>query len=182
MKQTFQLLGDQPIEAEAEAKAVMTIETALAKGSMDRVELRDPAKRYHIMTVAELSKLTPDYNWKLYLDGIGVGATPTLNVVSPDFDKTVNSELATESVGAWKSYLRWHAIHSAAPFLSQNFVDTNFDFFNKTLTGQQEEQPRWKRCTAVTDRALGEAVGQDWVRENFPPTAKANMEKLRRRP
>ncbi len=178
MKSTFELLGDLPVDAEAEAKAVMTIETALAKGSMDRVEMRDPAKRYHIMTVAELSKLTPDYNWKLYLDGIGVGATPTLNVMSPDFDKTVNTELATESVEAWKSYLRWHAIHSAAPYLSQNFVDTNFDFFNKTLNGQQEEQPRWKRCTGVTDRALGEAVGQDWVRENFPPDAKANMEKL----
>ena len=178
VKATFVLLGDSPEKAEAEANAVMTIETALAKGSMDRVEMRDPAKRYHIMTVAEAQTLTPDYNWKQYLDGIGVGQAPTLNVMSPDFEKTVETELDTESLEAWKSYLRWHAIHSAAPYLSQNFVETNFDFFNKTLNGQQKEQPRWKRCTALTDRALGEAVGQDWVKENFPPSAKANMEKL----
>ncbi len=178
LKATFLLLGDTPEKADTEAAAVMKIETALAQGSMDRVEMRDPAKRYHILTVAQAQTLTPDYNWKQYLDGIGVGATPTLNVMSPDFDKTVNSELETESLDAWKSYLRWHAVHAAAPYLSQPFVDTSFDFFNKTLNGQGEEQPRWKRCTATTDRALGEAVGQDWVRENFPPDAKANMEKL----
>ncbi len=178
LKATFVLLGDTPDVAATEAAAVIKIETALAQGSMDRVEMRDPAKRYHIMTVAQVQALTPDYNWKTYLDGTGVGSTPTLNVMSPDFEKTVETELSAEPLDSWKSYLRWHAVHAAAPYLSQNFVDTNFDFFNKTLNGQQEEQPRWKRCTALTDRALGEAVGQDWVRENFPPDAKANMEKL----
>ncbi len=178
LKATFLLLGDTPEKAAAEAAAVTAIETALAQGSMDRVAMRDPAKRYHILTVAELQTLTPDYNWKTYLDGLGVGGTPSLDVMSPDFEKTVETELGTESLDAWKSYLRWHAVHNAAPYLSGPFVDANFDFFNKTLNGQAEEQPRWKRCTALTDRALGEAVGQDWVRENFPPDAKANMEKL----
>lgn len=178
LKQTFVLLGDTPEQAATEADAVMKIETALAKGSMDRVEMRDPSKRYHIMTVAEVQALTPDYNWKAYLDGMGLGQVPTLNVSSPGFDKAVNAELSTESLPAWKSYLRWHAVHGAAPLLSQPFVQTNFDFFNKQLGGQQEQQPRWKRCTQLTDRALGEAVGQDWVKENFPPAAKDNMEKL----
>ena len=178
IKATFKLLGDSPEQADREAAAVMKIETDLAKGTMDRVVMRDPDKRYHPMTIAQVQELTPDYNWKEYLDGIGMGSVPGLNVMSPDFEKTVNAELQSEPVDAWKSYLRWHAVHSAAPFLSQNFVDTNFDFFSKTLNGQPEDQPRWKRCTRLTDAALGEAVGQDWVRENFPPNAKANMEKL----
>ncbi|HSU18974.1 MAG TPA: M13 family metallopeptidase [Acidobacteriaceae bacterium] len=178
MKKTFALLGDSPEQAAKEADAVIKIETALAKGTMDRVTLRDPAKRYHMMTVAEVQKLTPDYNWKQYLDGIGMGSVAELNVVSPEFEKTVNAELNTEPLDAWKSYLRWHAVHSAAQWLSPPFEEANFDFFNKELNGQKEQQPRWKRCTRLTDAALGEAVGQDWVKENFPPTAKANMEQL----
>ena len=178
MKATFALLGDTSDQAAAEAAAVMKIETALAKGSMERVAMRDPSKRYHILTIAEVQALTPDYSWKTYLDGIGVGSAPTMNVMSPDFEKTVEAEISGESLDAWKSYLRWHAVHGAAPLLSTPFVQANFDFFSKTLNGQQEEQPRWKRCTQYTDRALGEAVGQDWVKENFPPQAKDNMEKL----
>jgi putative endopeptidase len=174
----FTLLGDSPELASKEAEAVMTIETALAKGSMDRVEMRDPAKRYHIMTIAEVQKLSPDYDWKQYLDGIGMGTAPTLNVSSPGFVATVNTELNTESLPAIKSYLRWHTVHSAAPLLSKPFEDANFDFFSATLQGQKEQQPRWKRCTRLTDQALGEAVGQDWVKQNFPPSAKDNMENL----
>ena len=178
VKATFILLGDSADAATTEAAAVLKIETALAKGSMDRVAMRDPANRYHVMTVAEVQTLTPDYKWKQYLDGIGMTSATTLNVMSPDFEKAVNAELESESLDAWKSYLRWHAVHTAAPYLSTPFVQANFDFFQKTLNGQQELQPRWKRCTRLTDSALGEAVGQDWVRENFPPDAKANMEKL----
>ncbi len=178
LKATFILLGDSADAASAEAGAVMKIETALAGGSMDRVTMRDPAKRYHIMTVAEAQGLTPDYKWKQYLDGVGMSSATSLNVSSPDFAKTVNTELDTESLDAWKSYYRWHAVHASAPWLATPFVQANFDFFQKTLNGQQEIQPRWKRCARLTDASLGEAVGQDWVRQNFPPEAKANMEKL----
>ena len=174
----FVLLGDTPERAAAEAADVMRIETALATGSMARVEMRDPAKRYHIMTVAELQALTPDYDWKVYLDGTGFGGVPTLNVSSPGYVKAVNTVLETEKIDALRSYLRWHTLHNAAPLLSKPFEDENFAFFNQTLNGQKEEQPRWKRCTRLTDAALGEAVGQDWVRQNFPPDAKDNMEKL----
>lgn len=174
----FTLLGDTPEQASKEAASVMEIETALAKGSMGRVEMRDPAKRYHIMTVAEVQELSPDYDWKRYLDGLGLSSVKTLNVASPGYVKTVNSVLAEDNLPAVKSYLRWHALHGAAPLLSTPFVQENFAFFNQTLNGQKEEQPRWKRCTRLTDQALGEAVGQDWVRQNFPPDAKDNMEKL----
>jgi len=179
----FELLGDAADKAGAEAADVLRIETAFAKGSMSRVELRDPAKRYHMMTVAELQGLSPDYDWKRYLVGLGLygdgpGKTETLNVQSPGFIKTVNAEIEAESLPALKTYMRWQVLHRAAPYLGKSFEQENFDFFNRTLNGQKEEQPRWKRCTAMTDRALGEAVGEDWVRQNFPPDAKANMEKL----
>jgi putative endopeptidase len=174
----FVLLGDTEEKATAEAADVMRIETALAKGSMSRVDMRDPAKRYHIMTVAEVAGLSPEYDWKQYLDGLGLGGAKTLNVASPGFVKTVNEEIEAESLPALKSYLRWQALHGAAPYLSKAFEAESFNFFNRTLNGQKEEQPRWKRCTRLTDAALGEAVGQDWVKQNFPPDAKVNMEKL----
>ncbi len=174
----FVLLGDTPKEAAVEADAVMQIETALAKGSMSRVEMRDPAKVYHVMTVAEVQKLTPSYDWKLYLDGIGMSKVPSLNVSSPGYAEAVNAELSSAPLPALKSYLRWRVLHGAAPHLSKAFDEENFAFFNATLQGQKEEQPRWKRCTGLTDRALGEAVGQDWVKQYFPPDAKDNMEKL----
>ncbi len=102
----------------------------------------------------------------------------TLNVSSPGYVKSVNTVLETEKIEAIRSYLRWHAVHRAAPLLSKPFVEENFAFFNQTLNGQKEQQPRWKRCTRLTDAALGEAVGQEWVKQNFPPDAKDNMEKL----
>ena len=173
----FELLGDSPEQAAKEAGNVMEIETKLADGSMDRVEMRDPAKRYHIMTIAELQELTPNYNWQVYLDGIGLPAK-TINVSSVKFAKASNELLGTEPLDAFKSYMRWHVVHGSATLLSKPFEDENFAFFSQTLQGQKEEQPRWKRCTRLTDGALGEAVGQDWVKQNFPGDSKANMEKL----
>lgn len=174
----FTLLGDSPEQAASEAKNVMTIETALAKGSTSRVELRNPANRYHIMTLAELQALSPDYDWHAYLTDIKMTGLKTLNVSTPAFFQTMNAQIDEQSLDAIKSYLRWHTVRSAAPALSKPFVDENFNFFQATLQGQKEQTPRWKRCTRATDAALGEAVGQDWVKQNFPPDAKANMEKL----
>jgi putative endopeptidase len=178
MTKMFVLLGDTPDMAATEAAAVLRIETALAKGSMSRVQMRDPAAVYHVMTIAEVQQLTPAYNWKLFLDGNNMAAVPTINVVSPGYDAAVNAELTAEPVSALQSYLRWHVLSRNASFLSKPFDDESFNFNNKILQGQKEQQPRWKRCTQLTDRALGEAVGQDWVKQNFPPEAKTNMETL----
>jgi putative endopeptidase len=174
----FVLLGDTPDAAAAEAKNVMAVETALAQGSMARVDRRTPANVYHIMTIAELQALTPDFNWNVYLTAKKEGGLKTLNVASPGFFKAMNQQLATDDLGALKSYMRWHTVHRFAPNLSEAFVQENFNFYSATLTGQKEQTPRWKRCTQSTDRALGEAVGQDWVARNFPPAAKDNMEQL----
>jgi putative endopeptidase len=174
----FELLGDTPEKAATEAQNVMTVETALAKGSMPRVDRRNPANVYHVMTIAQLQTMTPDFNWKVYLDAKNEGGLATANVISPGFFKAMQEQFDSASIDALKSYMRWHTVHRFAPNLSHPFVAENFNFYGVTLTGQKEITPRWKRCTAATDRALGEAVGQDWVARNFPPAAKDNMKKL----
>jgi putative endopeptidase len=178
MTKMFELAGDSSEQAAAEAKNVMTIETALAEGSLSRTDLREPTNRYHIKTIAELEQMAPSFDWSTYFGKIGVGPFQTLNVGQPGFFEALNKTIDSQSLDAWKSYLRWHAIHEAAPWLSNPFVEENYNFYNATLQGAKQIQPRWKRCTRLTDMALGEAVGQDWVKQNFPPAAKENMMQL----
>jgi putative endopeptidase len=178
MKKMFTLVGDSPDQAAKEAAAVMEIETAMAKASISRTDMRDPEKRYHIYTRAELAQLAPDFDWNIYIRGTGIGHFDTLNVATPDYFKALNGLLGSESLDAWKSYLRWHVLHEEADLLPKAFFDENFAFFGHTLGGQQVPQARWKQCSSMTDNALGEAVGQDWVKQNFPPAAKDSMDKL----
>jgi putative endopeptidase len=174
----FTLAGDTLEQATKEADSVMKIETALAKASMSRTEMRTPENVYHIYSVPDFQKLAPDFDFNTYFKDVHVGHFDSLNVATPDFFKTLNDLVASESVDSWKSYLRWHTIHGAATNLPKAFYDENFAFFGKTLAGQKEPTPRWKQCTAMTDGALGEEVGQDWVKKNFPPAAKASMDQL----
>ncbi|MGD0547005.1 MAG: M13 family metallopeptidase, partial [Terracidiphilus sp.] len=174
----FTFAGDTPEQAGKEAAAVLEIETALAKVSMARVDLRDPEKVYHIYPVADLQKLTPEFDYAVYFNDVKVRPFDTLNVATPEFFKGLEALIAKEPIDTWKSYFRWHALHGAAVNLPKAFFDENFAFFGKTLSGQKEPTPRWKRCTSMTDQALGEAVGQDWVKQNFPPAAKASMDQL----
>jgi putative endopeptidase len=172
------LAGDAPDKAADEAKTVMTIETALAKASRTRVELRDPEKNYHPMPLAEMKALTPDWPWESYLQEVGSPAVEQVNIRQPEFFKAMNEELATVSLADWKIYLRWHVIHANAPGLPERFVNENFDFFDKKLTGTKEILPRWKRCVQSTDRNLGEALGQVYVDKYFPPAAKAHAKEM----
>ncbi len=172
------LAGDSPETAAKEAADVMAIETALAKASTSRTELRQPENHYHIYTVADFQKLAPDFDFSVYFSDVKIGHFDTLNVATPNFFKSLNELIASEPIGAWKAYFRWHVLHGTATDLPKAFFDENFAFFGKTLAGQKEPQPRWKQCSTLTDRALGEAVGQDWVKRNFPPAAKASMDKL----
>ena len=178
LKKMFTLAGDSPEQAAKEAAAVMEIETAMAKAAISRTELRNPANRYHIYTVDDFQKLVPGFDVKTYFNTIGIGHFDTLNVATPEYFKAVNGLLTSESLDSWKSYLRWHVLHGQAQHLSKAFFDENFAFFAKTLSGQQEPEARWKQCSSLVDRSLGEAVGQDWVKQNFPPAAKDSMDKL----
>ena len=168
----FELLGDKPADAAAQASTVLHIETALAKGQMTQVERRDPPKLYHKMTLAELEKLSPEFQWNTYFAKVGAGPLTSLNVVTPEYFRTLNEEIAKESVADWKTYLRWHAAHSAANDLSAAFVQETFNFYGKTLRGQEQLPPRWKRCTTDVDNDLGEALGQAYVAKYFSPEAK----------
>ena len=156
----------------------MRIETAFAKGSMTRVERRDPKALDHKLTSAELEKITPEFRWKVYFAKVGVPSLSSLNVASPEFFKTLNLELAKESLADWKIYLRWHLVHADASHLATPFVNENFAFYGKTLRGQQQLQPRWKRCTQAVDGYLGEALGQAYVEKYFSPEAKQQALKI----
>jgi putative endopeptidase len=174
----FTLAGDTPEQAAKEAHAVMEIETALAKASTSRTDLRQPENRYHIYTLADFQKLAPSFDWSAYFKAVGIGHFDTLNVATPDYFKALDGLFKSEPLESWKSYTRWHVLHGQARILPKAFFDENFDFFSKTLSGQQEPEARWKMCSTMTDNALGEAVGQDWVKKNFPPAAKDSMDKL----
>ena len=178
MTKMFTMAGDTPEQAAKEADAVLAIETALAKASTSRTELRDPEKRYHIYTVADFQKLAPDFDFAVYFKDVKVRPFDTLNVSTPNFFKGLNDLIASQPVDAWKSYFRWHVLTNAAQDLPKAYRDEDFAFFGKVLAGQKEPTPRWKQCTAMTDQAMGEAVGQDWVKEHFPPAAKASMDRL----
>ncbi len=169
----FELLGDKPDVASSEAQTVMKLETELAKSSMTPVQLRDPKAVYHKMTLAQLNLVTPQFSWSTYFHEVGHPNLDSINVGQPEFFKEVNKILASAPLSDWKTYLRWHLIHAAAPYLSKPFVDENFNFNGRILTGTKEILPRWKRCVAATDRGLGMALGEQYVQVAFPPAAKA---------
>ncbi len=181
IQQLLALTGETSDQT-ADSAAVLRIETALAKASLTRVQQRDPHATYHIMTVAELGTLAPSIDWKNYLAlQQGAGATTPiakLNVSQPEFMKTVETELTTEDLAALRAYLRFHLLTGAAPYLAHPFEQADFDFYSKTLRGVPAMPPRWKTCTRGVDRALGEALGQEFVRRTFTPETKAKTQRM----
>jgi putative endopeptidase len=163
----FQLLGWAPDKAKSASETVMRIETALAKVSLDRIALRDPKAVYHNMSVKDLQTLSPSFEWNRYFAQIPSPKFADLNVGMPDFFKGMNAVIDTESMEAMHAYLIWNVLHSAAPMLPRAFVNENFAFYGKTLSGQKELRPRWKRCVAYADAALGEALGVAYVEKTF---------------
>jgi len=171
----FTLIGDDESTANREAARVMDIETKLAEASLDRVKMRDPKNRDHKMKVSELTALAPNLEFQHFFSSANVPAFSEVNVVPPDFFQQVNSAIRTIPLSDWKSYLRWQTVHAAAAMLSEPFVREDFDFFGRYLSGQQELQPRWKRCVRFTDELLGEALGQPYVTETFGSQGRARM-------
>jgi predicted metalloendopeptidase len=174
----FELAGNAPAAAQTAAQAVMQVETALAAGSKKREDLRDPIANYHKMSLAEVQKLTPHFDWAGYLATIGVANPGDIDVGQPEFLQAFDQELTAGSVDEWKAYLRWHLLSSSAPYLSKTFVDEDFDFYGRTLYGTPQMHDRWKRVLDAEDAYLGEALGQLYVAEFFPPESKARMLKL----
>jgi putative endopeptidase len=174
----FKLLGADAAKAAAEAQTVMKIETQLAQVSLDRVSRRDASKQYHKMAPADLKNVMANFDWSTYFKGVGAPQFTEINVAHPDFFKGVDQMLTSVPIDDWKTYLRWHLVHDGADALSTPFVNENFNFYARTLNGTKEIQPRWRRCVVATDRTLGEALGEVYVKKAFPPEAKARMKEL----
>jgi putative endopeptidase len=174
----FQLAGDSSEKASAEAPTVMSIETALAKASLTKVQLRDPKANYHKLSTAELKQLTPDWSWDSFFADVHLPGLPETNIGQPDFFKEMDHQLTATPLSDWKIYLRWHVIHDNAPALTDAFVQENFNFYGKRLSGTAELQPRWKRCIQSVNRNIGEALGQVYVEKYFPPEAKAHAREM----
>ena len=172
VERMFVLLGDAAADAKAHAQTVLAMETRFAEASMDRVTMRDPNAVYHMMTLAAFDSLTPSLDWKGFLAAQKAPQITSLNVAQPEFFRAMNGFVAELPVEDWKTLLRWRLVHSRARFMPRRFVTENFNF-NKTLTGQEEQLARWKKCTGNTDGALGEALGQEYVQRTFTPAAKA---------
>lgn len=171
----FELLGTAKDEAASKAASILALETELAKATMDRVRRRNPLNRHHPMTVAEFAGLAPSFDFAGYMARSGVPKTDKLNVTNPDFFKALEKTLATASLDDLKTYLTWKYLHANAELLPSAFVNENFDFFGRTLTGARQLRPRWKRCVAAVNEDLGEALGQKYVEVAFGPEAKERM-------
>ena len=178
LQRMFELAGEKPDKAKTDAATVMQVETALAKGSLDLVSRRDPEKQYHKMSVADLQALSPAFQWNQYLRDSGSPEFKSLNVVWPDFFKAMNTEIQATSLDDWKTYLTWHLLHDEAPLLPSAFVQENFNFYGKTLTGSDQIRPRWKRCVSFVDAQLGEALGQKFVEKTFGKQGKERTLKM----
>jgi putative endopeptidase len=172
VERMLKLLGDQPEAAARAARAIMALETDLAKASLTRVEKRDPRKLFHKLKRAEVQALAPSFDWDAFLRASGVPSIAVVNVTEPAFFQQLEVALGRVGLEEWKAYLRWHLVHAVAPYLSRAFVEEDFAFFRRTLRGVPQLKPRWKRCVGWVDDLVGEALGQEFVRRTFTPDTK----------
>ncbi|AVR94734.1 M13 family metallopeptidase [Pseudoduganella armeniaca] len=171
------LAGDA--KAADNAKAIVGFETELAKIQWTKVELRDPVKAYNKYDIAKVGELMPGFDWNAYLAATGVqGKVSYVIVGQPTYFQALDKLLAATPLETLKAYAQWHTVREAAPYLSKQFVDTNFEFYGTVLSGVTENRPRWKRAVSATEAAVGESIGKIYVAEHFPPEHKARMEKL----
>jgi putative endopeptidase len=167
------LAGESEAQAATDAGTLIEIETAMAQAQMDNVARRDPKNINNKMSLAQVRQLTPAIDWDVYLKAVNAPASEHYIVTSPDFFRAEDKLINAQPLDHWQAYLRWWVVHRSAPFLTKALVDENFDFYYRTLAGQQENEPRWRRCVHNADRDLGEALGQAYVDRAFPPESKA---------
>ena len=163
--------------AQQQAKDALAFETRLAKASFSRIELRDPKRQYHLVSVADADKASPNFSWSQFFAANGL-KVENFSQSQPQFFVEFNKMLADVPVAQWQAYLRINAIDGMAPFLASKFNDERFNFYSQTLRGQKEQKARWKRVLDTVEGSSGEALGQLYVKEYFPAESKAAMEKL----
>ncbi len=173
VQRMFSLVGEAEGKAASDAEIVVKLETELAKAQMDNVKRRDPKNVNNKMSLAQVRELVPAIDWDAYLKAVNAPASDHYIVTSLEFFRAENKLLEAHSLDQWKTYIRWQVIHRAAPLMTAAIVDEDFNFFTRTLAGQEEIEPRWRRCVHNADRDLGEALGQAYVDRAFPPASKA---------
>lgn len=178
LQKMFMLSGFDEVTAKTKATSVLAMETKIAKAQFSRTELRDPNRNYNKMTISELQKVAPAFQWENYLKTLLPTTIQDLNVSQVPFIVEMSKLLSTSKIEDLKAYFEWTVISGAAPYLSDAFVAQNFDFFGKTMSGKKEMQARWKRSVNTTNSVLSEAVGQMYVKKYFPPQAKERMLEL----
>ena len=178
VERMFLLAGQSPEHAAHASQSVMSVETRLAEAGLDRVKRRDPAQTQHPMTLRELQAISPAFDWKRYAEASEAPKFQALNVSVPEYVTAFSRLIASTPVDDLKDYMRWHLINTSAEMLPKKIADADFDFFSRTLAGQQEREPRWRRCVTQTDLRLGEALGRAFVDETFGPQAKADTLKM----
>jgi putative endopeptidase len=172
------MVGEKLDTANAHAGAILDLETELAKASKARADLRDPVANYHKMAVSEVQTNYPNLPLHLFIADSGLQKMPDLIVGQPEFLVALDKLMKDRPLAQWQTYLRWHYIHSAAPYLHSAAEEENFAFYGKTLRDQQVQEPRWQRSARVIDGEIGEALGQLFVEKHFPPAARARMLEL----
>ncbi|MFA8342817.1 MAG: M13 family metallopeptidase, partial [Rhodothermaceae bacterium] len=174
----LKLIGYSEKDAAKSAEAIFTLEESLAKISNTRTENRDPEKRTNRMTLAELKKMSKNFDWNLYFSELGVTDPGTINVAQPKFFKQFGAVVKKTSMNVLKDYLKWNLVRGMATELSSAFVNERFEFASKFMRGQPKIAVRWKRATDATSGALGELVGQLYVKKHFPEEAKVRANKI----
>jgi len=175
----FELAGTAPAEAAKQATSVLTFETRLAKASKSSEQLsRDVELYYHPVKMAEADKLSPNFPWTRFFESQKVATPEWFSLGIPAFHQEVSKMLADVPVAQWQSWLRFKLLDDASPYLNDAFVSERFEFYGKTLQGQKEQRPRWKRVLGVIEGSAGEAMGQRYVEVAFPPSSKAQMLEL----
>jgi putative endopeptidase len=175
----LELSGVPATDAALQARDVMAMETRLAKVSKSQEEIsRDVSLYYNPVTLAEADKLAPNFSWTSFFASQQIPAPDKFSLAIPDFHREVSRMIAEVPAAQWKSYLRFHLVDSASPYLSDAFTQQRFEFYNKTLNGQAEQRPRWKRVLGVLEDSAGEAMGQLYVQVAFPPESRQRMDQL----
>ena len=177
----FGLIGDSPAQAKAEASQVMGLEDKLARATLTRVEMRDPARRFNTMPMAKFKAMITAINWDEYFKKIGIPDNGPINVTELAYYKRVATLLRSEPISTWKSFLRWGWMHRTSPYLSSRFVNADFEFYSKYLRGTLQPRPRWRKCTLLVDREIGEDLGQAFVAKTFSPDTKARALEMTRK-
>jgi putative endopeptidase len=173
----FELNGESAADAKTHAQTVLDIETKFAQASMDNVTQRNPAAVYHLMTLTQFDSITPHIKWESFLAAQGAPTVTEINVAQPEFFKALDGLMTSIPIDDWKTLLRWRLLNTSSSALPKRYADENFAF-SKMFTGQKERLPRWKSCTAATTGLLGDAVGQEYVKQTFSPEAKARAKAI----